>query len=105
MKTSYMVLALAVVSSGCYAEGERRDEQEGESVSSGSPAEEYTLFRSSPVDSRRPPGRTYISSRIHIAIFDAPEGEAYNAENCNVAASLFASQPGVTVRYWCERAP
>lgn len=43
------------------------------------------------------------SMRIHVGTFDAADGEKYNAENCNFAATLFASQPGVTVRFWCEK--
>ena len=42
-----------------------------------------------------------------IATFDAPhkyEGSRldYNWTNCQIARELFASQPGVTVQYWCE---
>ena len=54
------------------------------------------LFRSSPAGPE---------TRIHVATFDAPESAEYNAENCDVAASLFMSQAGVTVRYWCEGVP
>lgn len=53
----------------------------------------YTLYRNSPVG----------EMRIHMATFDAEEGEAYNQENCQIAADLFRSQPGVSVRYWCEK--
>ncbi|MDF1726335.1 MAG: hypothetical protein P1U53_01170 [Sulfitobacter sp.] len=41
--------------------------------------------------------------RIHIATFDTEDGFAYNWENCQIAAWLFAEQPGVSVRYWCEK--
>lgn len=54
----------------------------------------YTLYRSS------------VSSpnlRLHIATFDSNDGEEYNRENCQVAMDLFQSQPGVKVRYWCEK--
>jgi hypothetical protein len=40
--------------------------------------------------------------RIHVATFDAADGDKYNRENCNLARDLFAQQPGVTVKYWCE---
>jgi hypothetical protein len=42
-------------------------------------------------------------TRVHIATFDAAYGERYNRENCERARFLFVSQPGVIVRYWCER--
>jgi hypothetical protein len=54
----------------------------------------YTLYRSSAIDT---------SMRLHIATFDAKEDESYNRENCLIAASLFAAQPGVKVRYFCEK--
>lgn len=56
----------------------------------------YTLYRSSAVDG----GRTW---RLHVATFDAVDGAEYNQGNCDVAMSLFQAQPGVTVKYWCER--
>lgn len=40
--------------------------------------------------------------RVHVATFDAANGEKYNRENCAIAAGLFQRQPGVTVPYWCE---
>lgn len=54
----------------------------------------YTLYRSSPLDPLM---------RVHLATFDSADGSAYNQENCILAASLFAAQPGVTVRFWCEQ--
>ena len=54
----------------------------------------FTLYRSSPAD----PGM-----RIHVASFDAAEKPGYNRENCELAARLFRSQEGVTVRWWCEK--
>ena len=54
----------------------------------------YTLYRTSPVDA---------SMRLHVATFDAKETEAYNRENCLLAANLFALQPGVKARYFCEK--
>jgi hypothetical protein len=54
----------------------------------------YTLYRASPIDP---------TMRLHMATFDSEDGDAYNGGNCNIAAGLFVSQPGVTVRYWCEK--
>lgn len=45
------------------------------------------------------------NARIHVASFDAADGLAYNTENCNRAADLFAAQPGVQTRFWCEIGP
>jgi hypothetical protein len=41
--------------------------------------------------------------RLHIATFDTNAGEAYNWENCQLAAKLFQAQPNVTTRFWCEK--
>lgn len=54
----------------------------------------FTLYRTSVTDE---------NLRIHVATFDSADGEDYNRENCNIALSLFQSQPGVTVKYWCEK--
>ncbi len=54
----------------------------------------YTLYRTSPLDQK---------SRIHVATFDAKEGEDYNSENCQTVADLFQGQMGVRVKFWCER--
>lgn len=54
----------------------------------------YTLYRGSPLGS---------DVRVHVATFDADEKGDYNRENCDTARRLFQSQPGVRVRYWCER--
>jgi hypothetical protein len=54
----------------------------------------YTLYRNSP---------EFADMRIHVATFDAAEDKDYNRQNCEIARDLFASQPGVRVRYWCER--
>lgn len=57
----------------------------------------YTLYRSSVIADD-------AAARIHVATFDAHEsGPTYNQENCLLAAKLFLNQPGVTVRYWCEK--
>lgn len=52
----------------------------------------YTLYRNSP---------SFADMRIHVASFDTGDGENY--KNCQVARELFEKQPGVTVRYWCEK--
>lgn len=54
----------------------------------------FTLYRNSALDP---------SMRVHVATFDTDNGAAYNNENCGIAASLFASQDGVSVQYWCEQ--
>ncbi len=54
----------------------------------------FTLYRSSALDA---------NMRIHVATFDTHDGEPYNRENCDIAAGLFAGQPGVHVKYWCEK--
>lgn len=47
--------------------------------------------------------------RIHIATFDSEEKAwggtvfEYNWENCQTTADYFENQPGVRVRYWCEK--
>lgn len=57
-------------------------------------ARTFTLYRSSVLND---------GGRIHVATFDAADGEAYNRENCDAAASLFSSQPGTRTRFWCEK--
>ncbi|MBP2445960.1 hypothetical protein [Rhizobium leguminosarum] len=54
----------------------------------------YTLYRNSVLDE---------NMRLHVASFDSSDGESYNSENCQIAAGLFVAQPGVKVRYWCEK--
>jgi hypothetical protein len=46
---------------------------------------------------------TEANVRIHVATFDAAEGEAYNRGNCEQAQTLFQSQPGVKTKFWCEK--
>ncbi|HFF5999867.1 TPA: hypothetical protein ACGY71_001349 [Stenotrophomonas maltophilia] len=58
-----------------------------------SDANTYALYRSS----------TVLDGRIHVATFDAKEDEGYNRDNCETARGLFQGQPGVEVRYWCEK--
>jgi hypothetical protein len=53
----------------------------------------YTLYR----------GSVTGPLRIHVGTFDAAQPEGYNRENCEIARSLFQAQPGVTVKYWCEK--
>lgn len=52
----------------------------------------YTLYRSPGVGTHH----------IHVATFDAPDGEAYNKENCEIVAGLMQGQPGVSVQYYCH---
>lgn len=54
----------------------------------------YTLYRNSVTDE---------NMRIHVATFDADEYEDYNKGNCGSAQELFQHQPGVKVKYWCEK--
>lgn len=75
------LLLLAIALSGCSAAGMNEDQI-------------FTLYRGSPLDA---------NMRIHVATFDATDGEAYNRENCEIAAKVFKEQPGVTVRYFCEK--
>lgn len=68
----------------------------------------YTLYRSGvyvpAAEVLRPGLKSEVEAlRVHVATFDAGEGEEYNRENCQTAQQLFQSQPGVTVRYWCEK--
>ena len=65
------------------------------SVSHAGDNDVYTLYRGSAVRNSE--------MRIHIATFDATDGENYNKTNCFIAAGLFENQPGVSVRYWCEK--
>ncbi len=58
----------------------------------------FTLYRDSSAGS--PDDR---AMRFHVATFDSADGEAYNRENCQVAQELFQAQPGVKVRFWCEK--
>ena len=53
----------------------------------------YTLYR----------GSVTGPMRIHVATFDSADGEDYNRENCDIARSWLQAQPGVTVKYWCEK--
>jgi hypothetical protein len=54
----------------------------------------HTLYRNSVTDQ---------NMRIHVATFDATDGDAYNHENCEQAQELFQAQPGVKTKFWCEK--
>jgi hypothetical protein len=41
--------------------------------------------------------------RLHVATFDAKDGEKYNQENCEIARELFQKQDGVITKFWCEK--
>jgi hypothetical protein len=71
----------------------------GEPLKSNKGVVIYTLYRNSPTVGTI----SGDDARIHVATFDAAEDKDYNKNNCETARDLFASQPGVTVRYWCER--
>lgn len=57
----------------------------------------YTLYRESVV---------IPNARIHVATFDSKENsstDSCNKENCETAKILFETQPGVLVKYFCEK--
>src|SRR5690606_6058520 len=60
----------------------------------GSDSQTYTLYRNSVLDS---------SMRVHLATFDAADGDKYNQENCQLAQELFQRQKDVATRFWCEK--
>ena len=62
--------------------------------SCGGASDTYTLYRSSVV---------LENARLHVASFDAADGERYNNENCQQAQELYQGQPGVKVKFWCEK--
>lgn len=59
-----------------------------------SDAHVFTLYRNNVTDE---------NMRIHVATFDAAEKEGYNRGNCEQAQVLFQVQPGVKVKFWCEK--
>lgn len=73
------VLALLILA-GCGGGAEGRDT--------------YTLYSSGIKDP---------ANRVHLATFDSEKGAEFNKTNCELAQRLFQSQPGVTVKFWCER--
>lgn len=54
----------------------------------------FTLYRNSVTDE---------GMRIHVASFNAADGEAYNRGNCEQAQQLFQAQSGVKTKFWCEK--
>jgi hypothetical protein len=54
----------------------------------------FVLYRNSVTDE---------NMRLHVATFDAADGEAYNRGNCEQAMNLFQAQPGVQTKFWCEK--
>jgi hypothetical protein len=54
----------------------------------------FTLYRNSVTEQ---------NERVHIATFDVDKKEDYNKKNCGIAQQLFQNQPGVKVKYWCEK--
>jgi len=54
----------------------------------------FTLYRNSV---------TNENMRIHVASFNAADGEAYNRGNCEQAQLLFQAQPEVKTKFWCEK--
>lgn len=54
----------------------------------------FTLYRNSVTDE---------SMRVHVASFNASDGESYNRGNCEQAQLLFQVQPGVKTKFWCEK--
>ena len=54
----------------------------------------YVLYRNSVTDE---------TMRLHVATFDASDGEAYNRGNCDQAKELFQAQPAVKTKFWCEK--
>jgi len=81
-RKSSLLLAVAMAAAGC---------QQAPSDNGTT----YTLYRNSLLED--------VPQRVHVATFDVDENEEYNRENCLKAAGLFQSQPGVLVRYWCEK--
>lgn len=54
----------------------------------------YTLYRDS---------MTGAAMRIHVATFDAGDGEEYNRINCGLVQEQMKRRLEVKVRYWCEK--
>ena len=59
-----------------------------------SQSDSYTLYRNSVSDE---------TMRLHVATFDAKDGEKYNQGNCDIAKDLFQKQDGVKTKFWCEK--
>lgn len=58
--------------------------------------ETFTLYRNSVTDE---------NMRVHVATFDAADGETYNKDNCEQAKLLFQGQPDIKTKFWCEKGP
>lgn len=69
---------------------------ESEALPATNAPEVWTLYRTSPITNGE-------QERIHVATYDADERGRYNQTNCSIVGNLMQSQPGVTVRYWCEQ--
>jgi hypothetical protein len=55
----------------------------------------YTLYRDGIADT---------NMRLHVASFDSSDGDAYNNENCMLAANPFRGQgDDVKARFCCEK--
>ena len=78
-----------------WGEGDRAIDRRDDAVTPPEDTEPavYRLYRSS---------MAFKDARLHVATFDAEDGDEYNRENCDIARDLFVRQPGVMVRYWCE---
>jgi hypothetical protein len=63
-------------------------------VGCSSDSKTFTLYRNSVTDE---------NMRVHVASFNASDGEAYNKGNCEQAQQLFQAQPGVKTKFWCEK--
>lgn len=63
-------------------------------VGCSSGSDTFTLYRNSVMDE---------NMRIHVASFNAVDGEAYNRENCELAQQLFQAQSEVKTKFWCEK--
>ena len=81
VKPLFAVFALAAFIVGCSGSGT-------------SESQSFVLYRNSVTDE---------NMRIHVASFDAAEGEQYNRGNCEQAQALFHGQPGVKTKFWCEK--
>jgi len=79
MRKKLLILAL-VAATGC------SNQRSGDSGT-------YTLYRSSVVAG---------IAHVHVATFDAKDGDAYNRENCELTARFFSVQPSIETRFWCE---
>ncbi len=66
----------------------------GADFGSPSAGKVYTLYRNNIDDPQ---------ARTHVATFDADADAKTNRENCEFVTQLYQAQPGVNVRYWCEK--